>query len=250
MRVFFIIIIILSLFTNTYSQVVNIEKKRINNKEKGMQGSIDLSIGFIKSESDIIQGKNSLKLQYNNNNSTFLFFNNISLIKADDKNFMNDGFQHLRYNYNISNSLVIAEFFVQHQYNTIKNLKKRFLTGAGPRIRISENDTIRFYTGYLCMYEYELLTDDTTQNQSFRLSAYISLGYNFNKNFSINHITYYQPVFIDFQDYRISSETYFSFKFATKLSFKLVYTLTYDTNPPLGINKLFYSLNNTISYSF
>lgn len=247
------ILIIFSFFifcNITNAQVVNIEKKRSGEKDQGFSGSIDLSFGLTETESQLIQGQNNIKLQYKKKKNTLLLFNNLSLVKTDEIKLINDGFQHIRYNYGFEKIPASWEVFAQHQYNTVKLLKRRVLTGTGPRFNIINNDTISLFFGPLVMYENEILTDDSTTFETFRMSNYISFAMNISELLSFNHITYYQPDLKNFDDYRISSETTFKLHFSDKLAFSLVFDYSYDSNPPINIGKTFYTISNTITYKF
>ncbi len=230
------------------AQVVNIEKKRTKKAEGGLQGNIDLNFALTETTKQIIQGKNDIKFQFIHKNNTVLFFNNLSLMQIDNEKFLNDGFQHLRYNYNIIKDNLIAEIFVQHQYNSIKKLNRRMLGGFGPRIKIVENENIRIFSGPLCMYEYEeLLTKEV--HEKWRASIYISLSVDY-KQIKINSITYYQPNISETKDYRISSDSSLNIGITDKLSFKSGFSLSFDSQPPEDIASLFYTLNNGVSFTF
>jgi putative salt-induced outer membrane protein YdiY len=250
MNRFVLIILLTFLFQAISAQVVNIEKKRIGENDEGFSGKVDLSVSLTETENRILQGKNNIKLQYKKNRNTLLLFNNISLIKADEQNLINDGFQHLRYNYKLKETPLTWEVFAQHQYNTVKLLKRRILAGSGPRIHILNNDTISLFFGPIVMYENEILTDDSTTFETFRMSNYISFAMNITDVLSFNHISYYQPDIKNFDDFRISSESTFKLYFTDKLSFSIVFNYSYDSKPPTNINKAFYSLSNTLTYNF
>lgn len=231
------------------AQVVNIEKKRKKDKESGIQGNFDLSFNLIQASSEIIQAKNNIKLQYYKKKHTALFFNDISLSQIDGNKYLNDGFQHFRYNYDLIGNAVIAEAFVQHQYNTIKKLEKRFLFGAGPRFKLADTDTFRLFVGPLSMFEYELLDNDSI-TRKYRMSFYVSLSYSFNELLNFNHISYYQPNYNDFSDFRLSGESSLNIKVTDKLALKVSFNIAYDATPPPGVNDLFYTWLNGLSYSF
>ena len=250
MKQILLIIVLASSIISLQAQVVNIEKKRISEDNNGFSGQIDLSVGFTKTESELLQGKNNIRLQYKHNKHKILLFNYISLIKVDDKKLINDGFQHIRYNYKLEDQPLTLEVFTQHQYNTVKALKRRFLAGAGPRIHVVDNDTVSFHFAPLVMYENETLTDDSTFTEAIRLSLYLAFNWHVTSTLSFNHITYYQPQINDFDDYRISSESNFKFLITEKLAFKLAFNYTFDSRPPVGIKQTFYSITNAISYSF
>ena len=233
------------------AQVVNIEKKRKENKE-GFAGVLDLGFSMLDNGKKIRLFKNNIDLQYNKGKSTFIILNELNLMTVDNDNLINSGFQHLRYNYTIRDSgFITVEAFAQHQYNALKLLKKRILTGLGPRLKIIDSKKLSCYIGLLGMYEYEELTDSLkTITEYVRLGSYISFNWDITDNLFFNNTTYYQPAFKYLMNYRISSETNFQLKITKFLSFKIGLQSTYDTNPPENIQKLFYLWENVLSYEF
>ncbi len=250
---------ILLLAVNSFSQLVNIEEKRKAKKE-GIQGDISFSIDLKENTKQIFQFKNSIGVQYVKSPHTILLFNDLSFIQVDNEPaLVNSGFQHIRYNYTFQDSSFITwELFAQHQYNSIKLLKRRFISGTGPRFRVIKNKNFRLFIAPLSMYEYELLTDDSTETHKIKADYYTSLFININDIFSISNTTYYQPDYSYWKDFRISSETSLNLQFTEKLSFSIIYDLAYDSDPPVDytldepapIPKLFYSLRNALVYSF
>ena len=234
-----------------FGQVVNIEKKRKENTN-GFQGTIGLGFYLLDNGSKVIQFTNNIDLQYNTGAHTFLLINDFSLMTIDEESIVNSGFQHLRYNYTIKDSSFLTlEILGQHQYNPIKLLAQRFILGAGPRFRIFEVEKANLFAAIPVFYEYEKLSNSTSSiTRLWRLDAYIALKWKINENLKIGTITYYQPAFKDFTDYRISSETIFTLKITNKLDFSTGFEVTYDSQPPIGIQKLFYYWRNKLKYSF
>ncbi len=233
------------------AQLVNIEKKRKKNY-KGLRGAIGLAIDFKDNGNDIFQAKNSLDLQYATGAHTFIFLNDFSMMQVNDDKLVNNGFQHFRYNYTLRDSSFLTfELFSQHQYNSIKLLEQRIIAGLGPRFRLINMDKLVFYFAPLVMYESEKLSDVlNTHTEQIKLDAYVSAHFAINDLLGISHVTYYQPNFEEWSDYRLSSETMLKLKFTKNLSLSFVYGMNYDANPPDAIQNLFYNLQNKISYSF
>ncbi|GAB4277882.1 MAG: hypothetical protein Kow0068_01220 [Marinilabiliales bacterium] len=248
MRIFVILYFFLFSF-GIYAQVVNIEKKRFNNSNKTLQGSIGLSLNFTHTTKDVFQVKNNLKLQYYKNRNLWLFFHDLSIMKANSENFINNGFQHIRYNYQFDIKWLVAEAFTQIQYNELQSLQRRFLWGAGGRFILINKENIYLYSGLSIMYEFELLKDDS-HSDVIRNSSYVSISFNINESVKFNHITYYQPKIDYFDDYRISSETSLMIKMLKNLDYKVSFNYTYDSKPPTDVQNLFYNLINGISYKF
>lgn len=232
-------------------QVVNIEKKRKDNAN-GFQGKIALGFHFLDNGKKVMQFTNAIDLQYKTGAHTILLINDLSLMTVDEESIVNSGFQHLRYNYTIrDSSFLTLEALGQHQYNPIKLLAQRFVVGAGPRFRLINTENIRLFIASPILYEYEKLSDTyATITRLFRLDIYLALSWQINQYFKISSISYYQPDLENFADYRISSETIFTFKVTDKLEFNTGFEANYDSDPPENIQKLFYYWRNKLSYSF
>jgi putative salt-induced outer membrane protein YdiY len=232
------------------AQVVNIEKKRGADTLK-FQGDVFLAIDYDKNASELFELKNDIQLQYQEKKSTYLFFNHIKYVRAGGNPYLNEGFQHLRYKYDFKPKLLEGELFTQYQFNTINKLEHRFLLGGGPRFCLSDsNSRMSFHIGPLLMYEYEKLSNENNPTQVMRLSTYFSFDYQVSKALLFRHTTYYQPALLQFNDYRISTESSLWFYITDKLSFRLVFEFLYDTAPPQSVPELIYSVSNGLNYSF
>jgi hypothetical protein len=232
------------------AQLINIEKSR-KDATDGFQGMVDLNLMLTQNTLQIFETGTSAYVQYNTGSHMILFLNNIGLMRVEGENLINNGFQHLRYNYAIGNGFVTAELFAQHQYNTIRLLERRFLAGGGPRFRIYENEDFGAYIAPLVMYEHEeFIDDEQTRADRFKGSFYASLTWSVDERINFTHTTYYQPDFAIIKEYRLSSETGLEMKFSGNFSFLVTYNLFYDAIPPGDIPKLFYTLRNGIKFSF
>ena len=187
MKKIFIILFLFVLFFSVSAQVVNIEKQRKEYKQ-GFQGNVAFAFNIIQNTNKIIQGSNTVHLQYIKNKHTFLLLNDYTLMKVqkdlDNIDLVNKNFQHFRYGYSIIDTNVINfELFVQRQQNKIKYLDFRFLTGAGFRFKIIDNDFMTLYFAPLTMYEHEILSDSAaTTTKMIKGDFYMSLTMNITKN--------------------------------------------------------------------
>ncbi len=236
---------------NISAQVVNIEKKRKGDQD-GFAGAFSFGFNLMDNGKNISQFKNTIDLQYKKGASTFILLNDLSLMRVDDDDLVNSGFQHLRYNYTVKDSSFLTlESFVQHQYNTIQLMERRFLIGGGPRFRIINSKSVEFIVATLGMYEYEQRSDSLRTRLEFaRMASYISVSWDIKENLNFKNITYYQPAFTDFTNYRVSSETSLGLKISDALTFKVAFQTTYNSNPPEGIQELFYKWENSLIYKF
>lgn len=235
---------------NLQAQLVNIEKSRKDAKP-GLQGHIDIKMMLTKNTRQIFESGTSAHLQYLRGRHMTLVLNNIGLMRVEGENLINNGFQHLRYNYTMGNGFITAELFTQHQYNSIRLLQRRFLFGGGPRFRIHESSNLGIYIAPLVMFEQELLNDDQrSQTDRLKGDLYISLTYALDERINFSHTTYYQPDLARLKEYRVASETGLELKFNRRFSFLVTYNLAYDSHPPQDIPVLFYTLRNGIKFNF
>jgi len=235
---------------SVFSQIVNVEKKRKNSN--GFQATIGIDFNIKETGNRIFELKNNIDLQYAQNAHKIILLNSIKMLNVDNGSLINNGFQHLRYNYTVKDSSFLTfEAFVQHQYNEQKLLKKRFLAGVGPRFRLIQNSTISCFFAPLAMYEYEELSDKiNTETNLFRIDSYTNISISLSKLVSFNNITYFQPNFNNFNDYRISSETGLRFNINKHLAYSTSYAFDYDNLPPTEIQDTFWYFKNSLVLEF
>jgi hypothetical protein len=267
MKNLFLLLFVFTFLTSLSAQVVNTEKLRMDRKEKGWVGEIGLNFGLNRNKAgETIRLGSRARLEYLRGRDKLLFFGAYNLSNFRDvytpgaasQTFVNNRFAHLRYNRDLS-SFITMEAFSQSQWDGIQEIDLRFLSGGGPRFRLADSDTLHLYIGTLYMYEYEESNDLVTvgpeeQERSVtrrhhRLSAYLSAGINIQKLLTINHVTYFQPRFDFWADFRVSSETTLSVTLTSKLRLNTFFQLIYDTRPPIGVPETMYMLSNGLSLS-
>ncbi len=240
---------IVGLATLLPGQVINAEQKRAFQKEDGWVGNADLGFGLTKNTRLILQTGSRINAQYHKNKHTLLLLNDLNLLKVDSNSIQNSGFQHVRYNYQVKKFL-IPEAFVQAQYNQVWRLDLRLLAGAGPRFQILGNDSNRVFIGTLAMFEFEKVSGGAQYNRAIRSSSYLSIGLGLNKKVTFESISYYQPLFNRPRDFRVSSESSIRAAITKHMAFKTSFMLNFDSRPPDGLTKMFYSFQNGFSYRF
>jgi hypothetical protein len=237
------------IFGNLKAQVINIENKRFLNDTNGWVGVADFTFNILQNTQQVISFSNSFRVQYQKNRSRIIFLNDLNFIKAGPTNFVNSGYQHIRYNFKVSKHLTF-EAFTQTQYNPILRLNFRYLAGLGPRLKIVKTERARIYMAVLYMYEYDDITNEIQKLYEHRLSSYITLSFNLFKNADITSTTFYQPNLENMNDYRIANDTGIEIFISKHLNYKTSFNLLYDTKQPDGIPNLVYSLKNGISIKF
>ena len=233
---------------SSYSQIVNIEKKR--KKKDGFQATVKLNFSIKENGKRILELKNNIDVQYSHKAHNIILLNDIKLLSVNSGSLVNAGFQHIRYNYTVKDSsFVTIEAFGQHQYNEKKLLAKRIIAGGGPRFRLIKNEIICWHFAPLAMYEYELISNEThSEYNLFRLDAYTNIHFLVSKSISFNLITYFQPNFNNFNDYRVSGESGLRFNLNKYLSFAINYAMDYDSQPPVDIQNTFWYFKNSLVF--
>ena len=247
----FTFILFCLLMSHSYGQIVNIENKRLSDAKEGFSGSADLNLNFIMNTKQLLQIGDKLKIGYRKSRHFGFVITDHAFVKSSDDSFVNRGYEHIRYNYSLSDSgKVVYEAFQQGQFNKIQRIDLRLLLGTGFRFKILDKRNYQLNLGTSLMGEYEHLTDTTIYTMDVLNSTYFSFDGQFTPSFGMNTITYFQPKFIDFGNYRIANETSLRFKINRYLTFKVVYTLAHDSRDIEGVRKTNYTLYNTLSFKF
>lgn len=230
------------------AQVVNIESLRMKTN--------DIS-ALLLSNIDFSYTNNNGNYYYNigagigatfkskNRENVYFVVGNYNLIRSEGEDFQNKWFIHLRYNHEFTN-LLRAEIFAQSQENQVQDVNSRNLIGGGIRLKFvllkasdtDKNDTgIRFYLGNAYMYEVEKSDAINTSIYNHRHSSYFSLSGHIPKtSLSVTNTLYYQPLYKDFGDYRLTNQLQFNISLNEKksLSFNTTFNYSYDSNTPLN----------------
>ncbi len=241
-------VFLLLLLNCSLAQVINIENRRFLNDTNGFIGKVDLNFNVNQNVQQVMAFGTNIHAQYVKNKQRLLAIGDLLFIKAGGKDFVNAGYQHLRYNYKLLNRLT-WEAFVQAQYNKVLLLDRRYLAGTGPRFKIIKRETVRLYAATLYMYEYQSQNNDSVAGYHHRLSAYFTFTFNWDK-LDFTTTTFFQPSLSDAANYRIANDTSLELIITHHLNFKAGFNLLYDTRQPIGIPALTYALRNGLSFKF
>jgi len=232
------------------AQILNAESLRKVTDTSGFSGSASVNFALKKNVNHFVTLGSDVHIQYKKNNHLALFKNDVNFQKIEGENFENSLISHLRYNYRL-HPRIAWEVFVQGQYNKINLIGFRALAGTGPRFKLTDSEKYKLYLGAAAMYEYEEVTDNITPIQrSFRGSSYFSFSLYPTENISIISTTYYQPLFENVSDYRISSQSSVLVGLFSNFSVKLSHTFVYDAFPAVGIPNSQYEFTTGIAYTF
>ncbi len=256
-KLFFYAVIVLLFFLKINSlqaQIVNIENKRSSLADtSGVFGYLSLGANFVKNTKSITTISGDIRIEYLRKKSRFLSLTNYNLIRANSDRFIDNGFSHLRYNFEISKRLEY-EFFTQAQFNNQVRLKLRTLAGTGMRFQLYRAGKQKVYFGLSYMYEYneiEIVSEVVSFFYDHRMSSYLSASIKpFSENVTITNTTYYQPLLTDFSEVRLSSQTALTFVLSKHLRFSTIFSITNDTRVPENVPATYYSVRNGIRWDF
>lgn len=249
---FLMFIVVLTVSFSSIAQIVSIDKRRTKDPNKGFQGDINLGVNFVHTTTDMFQLSSRFKLQYNDNDNTYLFSSDIGYSRVDDKSNVNNGGLMFKYNYWVPDKIIIAETFYQYQYNRVKQLKHRHILGGGPRFNIANREKFSFFIVAYTIYLNELFETGTYERRKslVKFSSMVSTDWKMSPNANLAHSTYYEPDYSDPADFRIWSETRFSLKITKKFAFALFVRFDYDNLVPPHVDPLFYNISNSFSLKF
>jgi hypothetical protein len=224
---------------NSSAQVVNIENKRIYDDTAGWSGSVSGTFSAMQTR-DLLLGFNFKPLvQYKTRKHYYLLIGDMTYSKGEEV-YANSAMAHFRYAYRLRNSAWKWESYAQVQYNELLNQRLRALAGTGLRWKFYDNKTAKYFFGSSVFYEYEEVRPDDQINQGLRWSNYLSWLMN-KEHFSFSAATYYQPLFANFKDFRISGQYTLLFKFVKRTDFKFEVTAFYDSYPAENVRNFVFN---------
>ena len=249
----FITTFILFTIQSLQAQIINIEDKRVALGDSiKLKGFGDLGLNMYRNDKKSLTAKANVQLEYVNRKHFVLLLSGTNLIRTEGvANVLNDGFMHLRYNYDLPKRWVY-EAFAQGQYNERTRVLFRGLMGTGIRLKLKHGKKQRYYLGLSYFVESNQFKDSTTRQLDNRLSGYISYNIAFGEKSRFVHTTYLQPRFKDFQNIRVSSEASLLFNISKHLTFRTTFNTAYDSDPrlPESVPDWIYTLTNGIRFEF
>jgi hypothetical protein len=249
---FFPIFFTLCFSTTIFGQVVNVEDRRVRVGDSlRWLGKTDLGFNLIQNTQQYLTASAAVQVEYKQKKHFVLSLTAYNFAKASNQNILNDGFQHLRYNYDVTDKIV-WEVYTQGQYNERIRLRLRSLAGTGFRFKIVRKGATRFYLGTSYMYEQTQFRDTTVPFVNHRLSIYGSFSRKIGNSGRFASTTYFQPILTNPRNMRWTSDNALSFPITKKLAFRANLNLTYDTDPrlPASVPDLIYSWTNGIRWDF
>ena len=231
------------------AQIVNIEKKRLDGDKSGWYGDVYANFAVSRTTKNLLNLGTGGHISWIDSLQSVLLIADLGLVRAEGQKFANNGFLHLRYTSQLS-KLISFEAFTQSQYNTLTKIDNRWLTGSGIRFQLTDYDNALFFWGVMLVYEREKLNSPDVIHNDVRMSSYFSFALRPQPTISFISTTYVQPKINNWNDYRLLNENSLQLGITNKLSFSIIFNMSYDRNPPIEVPNLTYSLKNGIAYEF
>lgn len=217
-------------------------------------GNANLTFNYQKTNDislNVFKSSLSAQVKSKNLKHILLTLGNYDLASSNKSTINNAGFGHIRYNYKY-NKWLRWEVYTQLQFNELLSLKHRYLAGTGARIKLNRGEVVKTYLGISSFYEYEQIQDfQQTVNEDFRMSNYFVLSLKFPKNRGeLTSTTYFQPLFRQFEDYRLTNQSLIQLNINKYLSLTTSMNYFFDFNPPTGVKRETFSINNGLRLTF
>jgi hypothetical protein len=230
------------LITHSASAQVNTEKFREASDSTGFSGNIDISATAITGNTDFQIINGDTRLNYNWGKSYTFFVGSAGYGWQDKEAFSNQALAHLRHVQSMSDFLQL-EFFLQFNYNKKQLLLSRELAGAGVRLKLLTEKSIKIRYGLAYMFEHEEY--DLPPNSAHgrltdanRLSSYATFDVLLKDGFNFISVTYFQPEITEWSDFKAISDNSFVSELSSLLDITFGVSLRYDSRPPDTIKKL------------
>lgn len=250
MRVIFLSLLF-TVFTGSYAQIIiHIDYDRHHPKEEGLSGTVDLSMSMNQAVNFVFGTNNSSQILYKHQKHIVKSLNGLNLTVVNKTRPINDGFQHFRYSYLLTDR-IIPETFVQGQYNHNTKIGARYIFGVGALFKIYNKDTdsMQLHVGvhFMPEYERELLGQI---NRHRRLNTMVSWGYTFKNKLTLNMVSYFQPDLLVLSDFRLLGNIAVEMPITQRLTYRSSFGFVFDTNPPEGARTNFFNTRNGLRYVF
>ncbi len=233
-----IVVLSLLLFLQnaSWSQVVNIENRRIYDDTSGISGSISASFSAMRNKDLLISSTIRPLIQYKTPKHYYLLLGDWSYSKSSNNTYSNAGMLHFRYAYRIGflqkkqKNPWKWESYTQVQYNQLLRQKMRALLGTGLRWKMVDNKIVRVFIGTSVFYEHEILLNDAV-NKNFRSSTYLSWFFNWKGKWSFSGTNYFQPRLDLFNDNRFMGQYAITYKLRKNIGLRWDANVFYDSRP-------------------
>ncbi|PWN08234.1 DUF481 domain-containing protein [Rhodohalobacter mucosus] len=233
------------------AQVLNVEQVRADSDTTGWVGELGFDLSLNKFNDRVLKTGGEANASYFSHLHQYILLTQLDIVTVDGNPLVSDGYSHLRATL-LRKKPLSPELFTQYQYNNNLDLKNRALAGAGVRYNFLNGESISgsFSTGLMAEYEeWELSDTETVENTFLKSTSNLVIRGQLNPQASLTLIGYYQARPDRFFEPRVTSENRLTLRISERLSFRVNFTLMYDTDPVIDVPNLTYELKNGLVFT-
>jgi hypothetical protein len=230
-----------------FSQIVNIENRRIYDDTLGWSGALDGNLSVMQNKEILVNGGFRPRVQYKTRKHYFLLLTDLFYSKAPGKVYANSGMAHLRYTWRFPSKSESRkspwkwESYTQVQYNQLLDQRLRALLGTGLRCKVADNEKWRVFLGSSAFFEHEELQSSNLIIEGVRWSNYFSFFASLSKELSMTSIIYVQPLVSNFSDYRFMGQFTLRVNVFKRADLRFEFSHFYDAFPPVGVRNFIFN---------
>ena len=183
-----------------------------------------------------------------------------SFTNTSGSNLQNSGYLHFRFRDNDSRK-ISAEYFIQYQWDDLRGMKNRYLTGSNMRLMIKETKKIDCYLGLGLMYEWErwnydgvaadklpLIHPDIIKTDLLKLNQYIKVSAKLFTSTEFTFTNFIQTRLDAKIKYpRLASFLQWNIPLSKKVALNLNYESIYDALPVVPIKNYYFNYQTGFS---
>jgi len=244
-------ILVLAIISPLRAQVLNVEQVRADSDTTGWIGELGFDFSLNKFNDRVLKTGGEANASYFSRLHQYILLSQLDIVSVDGNSLVSDGYAHLRATFLRANSFS-PELFAQHQYNNNLGLQNRALAGAGVRYTFLSRQHLSgsFSTGLMAEFEeWGLGDNETVENTFLKSTSNLVIRGQLNPQASLTLIGYYQARPGRFFEPRATSENRLTLRISERLSFRVGFTMTYDTDPVIDVPNLTYELKNGLVFT-
>lgn len=258
---FKIILMIGLLFFNlqiSFAQILNVDKITSipDSATKKLHILLNFGLEVDGQETAVIDAKSTLDISYFIQKNVFIFVTKFDETMTGEKKVLNAGYSHLRLRL-AEPKQIRPEFYTQYQWDGVRGLKGRFLTGANVRFPLFKNKTSIIDLAIGIMNEQEEwnysgvpvektpLNPQHIKTNFVKTNTYLKITKNISKNVVFVFMNFLQTrPNKNYKNFRYSSSLQCTLKLSRKIDFAFEFNSIYDRQPIVPIKNFYYDLTN------
>lgn len=197
-------------------------------------------------------------LLYVSENHAYILINSVEYVSTSNAQPFSTGYTHFRVNFRRKHR-VSYEMYSQVQYDEIRRMRLRALTGGGIRLTAVDKDGFDVHLGSGVMYEIEKWrAAEGDQAKDFykripKLANYLGVEFELSKYVKLNLWGLYETgydLMESIQRNRYAGEATLNFIVSRRVTWMNRFAYFYDVHPIVPINQAFYQISNGLRLNF